>query len=97
MKHCAAVAGASVQHDGGCNLPTLTVGMKTPGTPIRTNCLPVIKAAREAVQTEQPEYLHRQHQPADQNTSTTTSRKQVMSTTAMSTTAQPTTAQRAVS
>ena len=36
--------------------PTLTVGPKTPGTPILLNCLPVINAALEPEQTGQPEY-----------------------------------------
>ena len=36
--------------------PWLTVGKKTPGTPILLNCLPVINAALEPEQTGQPEY-----------------------------------------
>ena len=36
--------------------PAVTEGPKTPGTPMRANCRPVIKAAREPLQTGQPEY-----------------------------------------
>ena len=36
--------------------PLSTLGPKTPGTPMRENCRPVIRAAREPEHTGQPEY-----------------------------------------
>ena len=37
-------------------MPVAPVGPKTPGTPTRLYCLPVIRALREPEQTGHPEY-----------------------------------------
>lgn len=50
-----AVQFAKIQSEFA-DVPTLTVGPKTPGTPTRAYCRPVMSAAREPEQTGQPEY-----------------------------------------